>query len=157
MPDSEYVVVVQGNEVKFECRLLFGFEHGQTISWSWFLDDQLVENSANNVEISTDQISTLTLKNTATISKNQIECRARNEFGEYNRILTLKIKSNFNENVSKLSVDIVRTSFFFKTGQLAWLWPTLGIVAELIILVLIIIIFNKKGGKQNNSNENKEK
>jgi len=91
--DSEFVVVVQGNEAQLECRLLFGFEQGQTISWSWFLDGQLLENSANTVVTYEREISTLKLKKIDTISKNKIECRAENRFGEQSRVFTLKVKS----------------------------------------------------------------
>jgi hypothetical protein len=78
VPDSEFVVVVQGKEAQFECKLLFGFEQGQTIRWNWFLDGQLLENSANTVITYENEISTLTFKNTDTTSRNQIECRAQN-------------------------------------------------------------------------------
>lgn len=106
MPDSEFVVVVQGNEAHFECRLLFGFEDGQTINWSWFLDGQLLENSVNAVITYENEVSTLTYKNTATTSKKQIECRAQNGFGEYSRTFTLKIKSILTKISQNLMTNV---------------------------------------------------
>jgi hypothetical protein len=100
MPEFESYTLTIGQELNVSCRVLYGLEKEQKITWKWTFqvdDEEPVELVANeNVTIEIDENSTrLAVKNIQLDQRGYYTCRANNIYGSHERTFLIRVKSIF--------------------------------------------------------------
>lgn len=117
-PHQTSYSVNEGSSVKLNCKALYGFENGQKLHWHWYHNGKELDATNVKFTVNSDEKtheSELSLESVPLAAKGVINCTVKNDYGYHSRELRLRVR-----------------------GSLAWLWPSLGVVAILIVLVIVI-------------------
>ena len=98
----ESVTVTEGKDAEITCKLLYGLEGGQKITWEWEEDD---------IDLSPDQYtiiesnefgnqSTLKLKEVVMAKRGVYKCTAKNEYGAASQDIILRVKGKLLKFIS---------------------------------------------------------
>lgn len=161
--DKSSVTITEGGYVTFTCKLIVGYQQGQTVKWDWQANGKSLSNDTRTqITVAADNSEAkLVLRQITVNDKGDYTCSADNGNGNYTQSVQLRVKSKLNllllnivKSASKICFNIF--IYFFLSDTLAALWPFLAIVGEVAILCTIILIFEKKCGKKNSTNETGE-
>ena len=91
-PEKQSVTTTEGSSIELKCVLLFGNEGGEEVTWSWQKNTtQLVNDEKYEIK-SSDNETSITLKNVNNDDKGLYECVLKNKYGEHSEEIRLRIK-----------------------------------------------------------------
>ncbi len=128
IPEKPSQTVTEGGNVKLKCSVLYGNE--TSFEWRWETNGTQIKNDTKYEILSEESDTFLRINKVSYDDKGFFKCVLKNEFGEHEQEIQLRVK-----------------------GALDALWPFLGVLAEVIVLCLIILIYEKKCAKKPSRNE----
>lgn len=89
------MTVIEGYKAIIDCYLLVGTQNSQNLTWKWTLGDKFTPITNDSSVVSNNTQSIITINSVALAYSGSVYCTAFNNYGNYSRNITLRVKSNF--------------------------------------------------------------
>ena len=94
--EQKKVILTEGSESSFSCKLLYGGEGNQAVSFNWLLNGVVLNNVPNRIKILNDMkllYTRIELKLVGLNDKGVYQCMASNDYGNRTESIELVVKS----------------------------------------------------------------